>query len=517
MLRRALLLILGLVVILAAGSVAQAGTPRDTLVIGINTGTFVTFDPSKVNEKVVGAITKSLYTNLVRLNGKFQAEPDAVEKWTMQKDGKTWLFSLRKGMVFADGSPLKADEVVYSLRRAMQVPTPSSFFKILGLTPDKVTKVDEYTVKIVTNGTPPSVFLGILAAEPGSIVNPRIVEPNKGKDFGQSYLLDHSAGAGPYVLKEWRRNIRAVLEANPKYYGRKPTLSRVIFQDIPEATEQFLLLKKGDIDIAWDLVAEQASALKDVPEAYLAVTAASGNTYLGMHANWGPFKDVRVRQAVKYAIDYKGIIDRVLNGFAVENQSYIPVGFTGYEDKKPFSPNPERAKKLLAEAGYPDGFEVDLTITEHEQRKATAVVLQDNLAKVGIKVNVVMMQGSQLLAKYRQQGLNMVVGDWGPSFPDTLNLANAFLNYDYGQLAYRLAWKDEKAIKLVKASNTEIDERKRARIYRELNDIFLNTSPFAILYQPLERWGVRRGVRNVEKAFQGYIAHFDLTLITKDN
>ncbi len=509
-------IILLLAVVLASVQ-AQAGAPRDTLVIGVNTGTFITFDPSKVNEKVVGAITKSLYTNLVRLSGKFQVEPDAAEKWSMQKDGKTWLFTLRKGLVFADGSPLKADEVVYSLRRAMQVPAPSSMFKILGLTPDSVIKVDEFAVKIVSKGTPPSVFLGILAAEPCSIVNPRIVEANKGKDFGQSYLLDHSAGAGAYVLKEWRRNIRAVLEANPNYQGTKPSLTRVIFQDIPEATEQFLLLKKGDIDIAWDLLPEQASSLKDVPDAYLAVTAAVGNTYLGMNADWGPFKDVRVRQAVKYAINYKAIIDRVLNGFAVENQSFIGRGLLGYEDKKPFSLDLERAKKLLAEAGYANGFEVDLSINDQETRKATAVVIQENLAKVGIKVNVAVMQGSQLMAKYRKQGLHFVVGDWGPSFPDTLNLANAFVDYDYGQLAYRLAWKDEKAIQLVKVSNTQTDEKKRAKIYREMNAIFLNTGPFAILFQPLERWGVRRAVRNVENAFEGYIAHFDLTLITKDN
>ncbi len=513
---RSLGLVFFLFLILFIAASVHAKIPKDTLVIGINTGTFITFDPTKVNEKVAQVIIKNMYTNLVRLDGKFKAKPEMAESWSLAEDGKTWTFKLRKSVVFSDGSPLKADEVVYSLKRALLVPTPSSFFtKIIGLTEKSIEKIDDYTVKIVTNGAPPNVVLGILSAEPGSIVNPRVVEAHKGEDFGQSYLLDHSAGAGSYVLKEWKRNIRLVMEVNDKYYGNKPALKRIIFQDVPEATEQFLLLKKGDIDVAWDLIADQANSLKDFPDVYIVTTPGQGNAYLAMNAAWGPFKDYRVRKAIKYAIDYKGLIERVHSGFAIENQSFIPAGYLGYEGRKPFSLDLEKAKALMEEAGYQDGFEVELNTTTIEYRKSTAVVIQENLSKIGIKVNLNVMQGSQLFPKYRKQGLKMVIADWGAGFPDTLNLANSFANYDYGQLAYRVVWKDDYAIDLVKSSTTEVNEDRRAQIYVDLNKYWQRNGPFAILYQPLVYWGVRKEAKNADKAFEGYNAHFDLTMISK--
>jgi len=154
--------------------------------------------------------------------------------------------------------------------------------------------------------------------------------------MGEAWLADHTAGAGPYVLKEWSRKISVVLIANENYWQGAPRIKTIIIQDIPESTDQLLRLKKGDIDIAWNLNAEQANSLKDSPDVSIVTTPGQSDEYVGMNAGWGPFKDVRVRQAVKYAIDYDAVIDKVMAGFAINNQQFLPVGYFGYVENNPY-------------------------------------------------------------------------------------------------------------------------------------------------------------------------------------
>lgn len=514
------LLIVFIVLSLVFAGVANAGIPKDTLVIGINTSSFITFDPSKSNEAIPDSIIKNLYTRLVNIivkNGKFIMAPDVAESWEVAADGRTWTFHLRKGIVFVNGDPLKADAVAYSFKRVLEVPTPSGHFsKILGITVENITAPDDYTVKIVTNGATPDVVLGVLAGNVAAIVNPKVVKAHiiKG-DFGQGWLKNHSAGAGPYILKEWKRNEKLILVANKRYWRGEPRIKKIVWQDIPEAADQLLLLKKGDIDVAWDLSPEQANSLKISPDIHIFSTPAQGIEYLGMNANWGPFKDVRVRQAVKWAIDYKGIIDKVMSGFALKNQSFIPIGYFGYVESNPYSLDIKKAKNLLAEAGYPDGFDVVLHVYAEEKERNEAIVIQSNLAKIGIRVKINAMAHSRMLAKYRKQGVDMVIGHWGASFPAAINLSASFANYRYRQVAWRLQWNDKYACDLSEASATEMNDDRRFQMNVDLVNYWQAYGPVAVLYQPKRYWSVRNETKGIDKAFEGYTAHFDLTGVYK--
>lgn len=499
----------------------NATTPKDALVMGANTEIFITNDPGVTFEVLPNAIVQNIYAKLVNVvvkDNQFITVPGLAESWEVAPDGKTWTFHLRKGLVFADGDPLKADAVVYSFQRVLKLQkSPCWLFSdVLGLTEESIAAPDDYTVKIVTNGAPSNVVLTMMGNTLSGVLNPRVVKEHEvDGDMGQAWLTDHSAGAGPYVLEEWDRKIKVVLKANKNYWQGEPRIKTIILQDIPEPTDQLLLLKKGDIDIAWDLTAEQANSLKSGPDVSIVTTPGQSDEYVGMNAGWGPFKDVRVRQAVKYAIDYNAIIDKVMTGFAINNQQFLPVGYFGYVENNPYYQDIEKAKTLMAEAGYADGFDVEIVTNTTERRKTEAVVVQENLAKIGIRATINMMQASQMYDKFRQQGLQMIVAGWGVDYPDADALSNPFANYRVKQLAWRCVWYDDYAADLVEAASKEINEDKRFQMYQDLTNYWHIYGPFAMMYQPIQFWGVRNEVKNYDKAAEGYSVHYDLTEVYK--
>ena len=510
-----------IVLFLSLTCITNATTPKDALVIGANTEIFITNDPGVSFEVLPNAIVQNIYAKLVSVvvkDKQFITVPGLAESWEVASDGKTWTFHLRKGLVFADGDPLKADAVVYSFQRVLKLQkSPCWLFSdVLGLTEENITAPDDYTVKIVTNGAPSNVVLTMVGNTLSGVLNPKVVQEHEvDGDMGQAWLTDHSAGAGPYVLEEWDRKIKVVLKANENYWRGAPKIKTVILQDTPEPTDQLLLLKKGDIDIAWDLTAEQANSLKGSPDVSIVTTPGQTDEYVGMNAGWGPFKDVRVRQAVKYAIDYNAIIDKVMTGFAINNQQFLPVGYFGYVENNPYYQDIEKAKTLMAEAGYADGFDVEIVTNTTERRKTEAVVVQENLAKIGIRATINLMQASQMYAKFREQGLQMIVAGWGVDYPDADALSNPFANYRVKQLAWRCVWYDDYAANLAEAASKEINEDRRFQMYQDLTNYWHIYGPFAMMYQPIEFWGVRNEVKNYDKAAEGYSVHYDLTEVYK--
>jgi len=519
MFRKEFILTILLMSFLLFACTANAAIPKDTLVIGANTEVYITHDPGISFEVLPNAMLKNIYAALVKIevkDEKFIVVPDLAESWKLAPDGKTWTFQLRKGLVFANGDPLKADAVAYSFQRVLKLQkSPCWLYSdVIGLTEEGITALDDYTVKIVTNGAPSNIVLTILGGN--GILNPKVVKEHEvDGDMGQAWLTDHTAGAGPYTLKEWSRKISLVLVANENYWQGAPRIKTIIIQDIPESTDQLLRLKKGDIDVAWDLTAEQANSLKGSPDSSIATTPGQSDEYVGMNAGWGPFKDVRVRQAVKYAINYDAIINEVMAGFAINNQQFLPVGYFGYIENNPYYQDIAKAKELMAEAGYADGFDVELVTNTTERRRTEAVIVQENLAKIGIRAKINIMQASQMYAKFREQGLQMIIAGWGVDYPDADALSNPFANHRVKQLAWRCAWYDDYAADLCEAAGKEINEDRRFQMYQDLTNYWHVYGPFAMMYQPIEFWAVRNEVKDFDKAVEGYSVHIDLTLLNK--
>lgn len=501
---------------------AGAAIPKDVLVFGQSHENIKTLDPGVCFEAPTGGFVRNLYANLVRLNvkgGKFVVEPDAAEKWEMASDGKTWTFTLRKGIVFDNGDPLKAEDVVYSMRRAIKLQKSPAwlFTQAVGLTEDSINAVDERTVKVVTKGVPSNIVLTNLAATIGGILNSKVVKEHEvNGDMGMAWLNDHSAGAGAYSLKGWKRNESVMFVSNKNYWAGEPKIKTIIIKDIPEAADRLLQVKKGDIDVAFGLLPDQIKSVESDPGNLQVVkTPAQSLEYVGVNANWGPFKDVRVRQAVKYAIDYDAIISQARQGMAVPNQQFIAKGYFGYKEKNPFKLNLEKAKSLMKEAGQANGFEVEIVTNTNEVRRIEAQIVQENLAKIGIKTTINIMPAAQMYQKMREQGINLIVAGWGIDYPDADALAAPFTNHKAKQLAWRMAWMDDKASQLSEAAAKEVDEKKRLKMYADLTEYWQQNGPFAALCQPIDAWAASKDVKGLLEAFEGFSLHVDFTKIKK--
>ena len=517
------ILVLGL--LLFSFGFAKSNVPSDTLVIAANTGIFITLDPGMVYEVLPGKIVDAMYAKIVELEAQGETlvpVPRLAEKWEISEDAMTYTFTMRKGLKFANGDPLNANDAVWSLKRSMKMNSSSKWLiESVGINEENVdqtiTLIDDYTFTMQFDKPYASnIILGILTNQFASVVNRKQLEPRMaGDDLGRKWLDDNSAGAGAYVLQRWERNNQIVLVANPNYVLGQPKIRRIIVRDVPEAANQRLMVEKGDADVAWNVTGTMLKEMSGNKELRIVRVPGHGNEYLAMNASWGPLKDAKVRLAVKYALNYDEIIDILMDGNALKVQGFVSKGYFGYVADNPFYPDVEKAKKLLADAGYPNGFEVELLTSNANPRPAEAEKIQADLAKVGIKANIVIVQASQMYTKYRERGHQMIIAGWGNDYPDADNLAHAHANYKANQLAWRNAWEDDFAANLTIEAQFEKNPVRRELMYEILTDYWFLNGPFAMLYQTVETWPVRVELKGFEQAAVGYGMLFDFTKLYK--
>lgn len=498
---------------------ASSKTPSDALVIAANTEVFISLDPAICYEYFPGTALNAVYDNLVgfkNVNEALVIEPEIAESWKISEDGMTYTFKLKDEAVFADGTEVLAEDVVWSYKRYLQLESPSVWLlESIGINKgnmdEKIIEIDSKTLSLTFDKPyAENITLGILDNSWGSVINKDVaLQHEKNGDMGNGWLTDHSAGSGQYVLDEWEKNTLIIMSVNKNYYGEKPNLSRIMFKDVPEPSNQRLLLEKGDIDVAWDLEPAMLDEVAKAENVKVVTTPGHSNEYLAMNASWGPLQDPKVRLAIKYALNYDEIVDVIMAGYALKVQGFVPKGYFGYVDQNPFSQNIEKAKQLLAEAGYPDGFEVELLTNTSQIRQDKAIKIQSDLKEVGIEVEIVIMQSARMYPKYRAQGHQLIIASWGNDYADADNLAMAMASYDAGQLAYRCAWDDDYADMLAQAGRFEVNPDKREQIYEDLTTYWFLNGPFAMFYQSVEYWGVREEVKNFYDSAFGYSMTFN--------
>ena len=509
-----------------ATATTSAAAPT-TLVIAMDTSSIVSLDPAKAYEFESIVIDNNLYNKLVGFKGTDYSTvyPELADSWSVANDGLTWTFNLKHGLSFPSGTPINAAAVIYSLQRVVQLQQPPSWvITQFGIKPNSITSTDDYTVQIKLDAPyAKGLFLACLAFPVASIVDPTVVKAHETSgDMGAAWLLDHSAGSGAFTLQQWQRGTQIVLNANKNYWKGKPGVDTIIIKEMKESLDQRMALEKGDVDIAWNLLSDQIVALKTNKDISIASAPAFAVLYIGMNVGFQPFSDVRVRNAVKWAIDYNGIINDILKGAAIPLQTIIPKGIAGYDPQAPFMQDIAKAKSLLADAGYPNGFTVDLTAPASLGGAPTADIaakIKSDLAKVGITVNVQLITYAELLVKYRAQSLQMVIGRWGSDYADPNSNANAFAycrTAGPSDTAKQLAWRNKYANNatsdLIDMAKKEVNDTKRMGYYKQLTSTILNEGPFAMLFQQV----IQRAVRNSVKGFTvSPLTLEDFSIITK--
>ncbi|HEV2356287.1 MAG TPA: ABC transporter substrate-binding protein [bacterium] len=475
---------------------------QQTLIVARDITDAISLDPQVAFEFSSTAAARACYSNLVTFAGGdlTHVRPQVASSWTVSKDARTYTFHLRKGITFESGNALTSADVVYMFERVVNIPKDPASWLItqMDIDPKNVDQVvrapDPSTVVVsLTKPFSPGAFLSIMANPVAGIPDSKTVKAHiQGGDWGTKWLTDHSAGSGPYVLAHWERLVTIDLVANPRYNaGPSPTIKRVVLAGIQESTVARDMLTRGDADVAYDLSASQLAALRGDTRFSVQQVPDLSMTYVGMDVKNVPaFTKPQVRQAVKYALDYDGIVKSLLSGNGLPLEGIIPKGLFGYDAAQPYTHDPAKARALLAEAGFANGFAAELLASNGVAAGGVsagdlAAKVKNDLGAVGIRVNVRQVASSELYQTYRAQKSQMVLANWSVDYPDPDDFAKPFGDYTQKSLAWRLQYYNDPLAKLVDQASALENNPQRAALYKRINDMMYQDGPFAMLYQPL--------------------------------
>src|SRR2546430_12098352 len=394
----------------------SAGGAASTLVWYADTSDLISLDPALAYEFTGVLLAHNAYETLVKFEGADLStiKPSLAQSWDIKDSGASWAitFKLRSGVKFASGNALTADDVVYSFQRVLKLnQSPAFLFTDIAQIKDTSIKASDPSTVVISlpKTASPQGFLAVLTFTIGSVVDSKDVKTKEtGGDSGSGYLLDHSSGSGAFVIDHWTKNSEVQLKANPNYTGSpKPALGGVLVKHVPESTNQQFALEKGDADIARNLGAQQIAALQGKPR----VVATSGNSlqlvYVGMNVTVKPLDNVNVREALRTAIDYDGIVKDLLKGNAKKVQGIVPAGLAGYNETTPFQADVTKAKSLLAQAGQTAlSFEFLVPTGQAPGGVAwsdLAAKLQSDWAKIGLAVTLKQTTQADLPTAYLAQ------------------------------------------------------------------------------------------------------------------
>jgi ABC-type dipeptide/oligopeptide/nickel transport system permease component/ABC-type transport system substrate-binding protein len=338
-----------------------------------------------------GAVDEVLYGNvfegLVKIGPRGDIQPGLAESWEITPDGLTYVFHLRSGVRFHNGAGFDASIVKFSLDRA-RAPASTNAQKTALSVIGSVDVVDPQTVRLQLS-RPSSRLLSVLAWGDSVMVEPRSVGD----------IAAHPIGTGPYAFQAWRRGDAIDLVRNPRYWGRPAHIDRVEYRFIADPTAAFAAMKAGDLDVFPDYPApENLAQFKADPRFKVLVGLTEGEVILGMNSRSGPLKDLRVRQAISYALDRSAIIKGAMFGYGVPIGSHYPPQDPGYVDLTGRYPHdPAKARALLKEAGYPNGFQLNLKLPPPSYARRSGEIIAAQLAAVGIRVKSQNLEWSQWL------------------------------------------------------------------------------------------------------------------------
>lgn len=483
----AALLTLMLFVFTACGGgdkAADAHVDKDTLVVADGASP-KSLDPRGTNDNVSARVMVQIYNTLVEQDEETKIQPGLAESWE-QPDALTTIFHLRKGVKFHNGEELKASDVKYSLEAMKASPQTSEIIEPL----KSVEVLDDYTVKVITEH-PFAALLNHLAHGAAAIVNEKAV-----KEAGDSYG-QHPVGTGPYKFVEWVSGDKVVLTANEDYYLGAPAIKNVVFKNIVEITNRTIALETKEIDIAYDIDGLDKQKIKDDPNLELIEDLDLSMTYLGFNLKKAPFDNVKVRQALAYAIDQQAIVDTVYQGAAFPANSIIGPKIFAHSDKgTAYKQDFEKAKALLAEAGYPEGFKTEIWVNDNPVRRDIAVILQDQFKQIGVEMEIKILEWGAYLDGTGRGDHQMFVLGWGTVTADPDYGMNNLVNTAaQGPAGNRSFYSNPKVDELLKEARAELDLDKRAALYEEIQVILQEDLPMFYLIYPKKNVATQKYVQ----------------------
>jgi peptide/nickel transport system substrate-binding protein len=508
-------LALALLVVLTAGAPTVPAQSASTLVVGL-VAEPVALDPAQVTDLNSNRVGRRVVETLVAFaDESTQIVPGLAESWTIAKDGLTYTFKLRKGIAFHDGTPFNAQAVKFSIERQINPEHPANK---LGKYPfaayffgnvKAVEAMDEATVRFVLK-EPRASFLAIMTAGAASIVSPTAAMKS-----GQDYAVS-PVGTGPFKFGSWDRGQRVVLEKNPSYWRYPVKVDRVIYRPVTEDQARLTELLTGGLDLIVGTPPDFVAQLENHPKVTLQKQVGAHVWYLGFNNTKKPFDDKRVRQALNYAVNKEAIVRDVLKGTGAVSKGPVLPGTWGDEGGlKAFPYDPERAKKLLAEAGLPSGFSTTLWVPESgsgmQSPVAMSTIIQSNLKAVGVNVTLQTMEWGTFLAKLRTKEQDMFALSWmaGSEDPDLVMYPLLHSSQWTPVGPNRAMYKNTRFDEVLAQARLVTDQAKRAELYREAQRLLHDDPPWIFIDHEVQ-------TAAFSKRVQGFKLHpsFDLRVET---
>ncbi len=442
-----------------------------------------TLDPGVSMDNAAWRITYPAYERLVAYDGSStNVVPSLAKEWKISDDGKTYVFFLNEGHKFADGTEVTADAVKFSFERTLSIGKgPSGLYEII----DNITVRDPYTVVFeLKNEFPP--FLSTLAANYGSIVNPKVMEQEKDGDLAQGYLSANTMGSGPYQLEEYNKGQYYKLTANP-HAAVQPKIPSVYFRISSDVSEARISLEKGEVDIADGIPVDQlekvgaADGVTVVTEPSLLVDYVYMNIGKGAEA----LKSKEFRQGISHAIDYQSILDHSLQGYASRFVGPVPEGLWGHDPNgKVYDYDQEKAKQLIAQSGF-EGAELELLYSDNKTYwEEFALAIQDNLDKVGVKVKLNKVAYPTMREKIDAGEFDLCLGVWSPDYGDPYMFMNYWFDSDnWGLAGNRSFYKNDQVDKLIREAASISDQAQREQLYKQAQEIINEDAVYIYIAQ----------------------------------
>lgn len=456
-------------------------------------------------------ISQTLFDPLVRSDSKLQPIPALAESWTV--DGNVWTFKLRPNVKFSDGSPFTADDVVFSYDRIPKVPnSPSPFTLYLGSVA-KTEAVDPLTLRITTKSPAPNLLIN-LAQLPILSKTAASGPAPEGKTTTELNGGNGLAGTGPYKFVSWKRGAELVFARNENYWGPAPAWDRVIYRPMSNAAGRVAALLAGDVDLIEDPPTDDLANLKKNKKLYIEETPSVRVMYVAMDQfaeptpgisglQKNPLKDKRVREALSLAINRDAIVDRVMGGVAKAAGNMLPNPMFGSSKEHAEAPKAdvEKAKALLKEAGYPDGFAITLGAPSgryvNDSKVAQAVASM--WSRIGVKTNVEALAPSVFFKKRDSYEFSAYLAGWSVTSGEMLNpLASLLMtrNPDAGEgTTNRGRYSNPEMDKLAREAAGTMDDAKRSALLQQASNMAMDDYALLPLHFELSVWAMKDDVR----------------------
>lgn len=460
-----------------------------------------TLDPQKTVDSASLSVIQMINQKLFKIDNDGNIIPEIAEEVT-KVDTKTTLIKIKRDLFFSNGEPVTVDDVLFSLNRAKESPRMTQDFYMI----ESFEKVDDATIKVKTFYEAGNL-LHKLASMGASIMNKKALEENE----------NNIIGSGMFKLKEWVAGDRIVLERNEYFKEANSNVKEIIIKFIPEANSRMIMLETGEVDIAEALLPLDFQKISREDDKFTTVEMqSSSNMFIGFDLRDKHLSDKRVRQAIAYAINNQDIVDSIYNGSATVATSPIPKITTGHnENSNPYEQNIEKAKELLAEVGYPNGFDIVLNVNEDNQRVDTAVVIQDNLKAIGINVQIKTYQWASYVAfvenPSQEKGMFLMAWNIANDDPDEL-LYPLYHSSQIDAHTNVVFYRNEDFDSLISKARETIDKEKRIDLYKKAQDIIQEDLPhYAILY-PMQNFAYKKNIKGIEVNKRGYF-NFQNTIV----